>query len=380
MQYRKFGKTCIDVPLLGFGMMRLPVTDNDTKNINYPEAEKMLDLAIANGVTYLDTAYPYHGGESEIFTGNYLQKKGNRQQIMLATKMPVWLLKDEQDAQKYFDEQLLKLKTDYIDFYLLHALNKQSWKDTKKLNVLAWAEKMKKEGKIKYFGFSFHDDYPVFKKIIKDYDKWDFCQIQLNYMDIHYQAGMKGLKFAHAHGLGVIVMEPLRGGQIAKQPPEAVQKYFAKLPEKMTPADASLQWLWHHSEVTLILSGMSTLEQVQQNLESVHKAKIDYFREKELKIFKKIRKEYTRLGPIPCTSCKYCISSCPKEIPIPQILQLYNQVIMYDDLKRMKFFYKWISEDKRADKCINCRKCEGHCPQKIKIADWLKDIHKVLED
>ncbi len=225
MQYRKFGNTGVKVSALGFGAMRLPTIGGDNSKIDEEEAIKMIRYAIDNGVNYVDTAYPYHSGQSEIVVGKAL-KDGYREKTYLATKLPSWLINEKEDMDKYLNEQLKKLDVDYIDFYLLHALDKDRWEKYKRLDVFNWMEKVKREGKVKFIGFSFHDEYDVFKNIIDDYDKWDFCQIQYNYMDIENQAGLKGLKYAASKGLAVIVMEPIRGGKLAGDPPQAIKELW----------------------------------------------------------------------------------------------------------------------------------------------------------
>jgi uncharacterized protein len=376
MQYRKFCGE--DISILGFGAMRLPILEKDTKKIDVEKSEAMLDYSLENGVNYIDTAYPYHGGESENFVGRYLKKRGNRKEIFLANKLPAWLIKEEADFEKYFNEQLEKLQTDYIDFYLLHALNANSWKNIKKLKVLDWCEKKKKEGKIKYIGFSFHDEFKVFKKIVDSWDKWDFCQIMYNYMDTKYQAGERGLKLAVKNDIDVIVMEPIRGGQLAKEPPVEIKKLWDKFPVKRTYADGALQWIWHHEEVPLTLSGMSTMQHVKENIESANNAKVGLFTGKELDLFKKIRRTYLKRSPIRCTACKYC-EPCPQGVEISSCLGAYMMREIYDDPKRAGMVYNFfIKEENRADKCIECGECEPKCPQKVPIIASLKKTHALL--
>jgi len=376
MQYRKFCGE--DISILGFGAMRLPVLDGETKKINVKRAEEMLDYSLDNGINYIDTAYPYHGGESEKFVGNYLKKRKNRKDVFLATKLPSWFIKEEADMDKYFNEQLKKLQTDHVDFYLLHALNDNSWKNLKKLKVLEWCEKKKAEGKIKYLGFSFHDKFKIFKKIIEAYDKWDFCQIMYNYMDTKYQAGDRGLRLAVKNNIDVIVMEPIRGGQLANVPPQEIKKLWDKFSVKRSYADGALQWIWHHKEIPLVLSGMSTMQHVKENIVSAENAKVGLFTEKEINLFKKIRRTYLKRSPIRCTACKYC-EPCPHGVAISSCLAAYMTHHIYDDLRQPKIIYNnFIKEENRADKCIECGECEPKCPQKIPIIESLKKTHEIL--
>jgi predicted aldo/keto reductase-like oxidoreductase len=252
--------------------MRLPTTDNDPKKIIQDEASEMLQYAIDQGVNYIDTAFPYHGGQSEKFVGEVL-KNGYRNKVKLATKLPCWLVKTYSDFDKYLQEQLQKLQTDYIDFYLLHGLNSSRWTEMHNLGVLQWAEKEIEGGRIKHLGFSFHDDFNAFKSIVDDYDKWTFCQIQYNYMDIKNQAGTRGLRYATSKGLAVVIMEPILGGRLVN-PPQQIKDLWETSQKKRTPADWALQWLWDQPEISTVLSGMSTMNQVVENVTSAGSADV----------------------------------------------------------------------------------------------------------
>jgi uncharacterized protein len=375
MQYRKMGRSEVKVPILGFGAMRLPVIGNDTKKIDKQKSKEMILYAIDKGVSYIDTAYPYHGGESENFLGELLQK-GLRKKVQLATKLPTWSINEKSDFDKYLNEQLQKLKTDYFDFYLLHALNKKSWEKIRDLGVLEWCEQKISEGKIKYLGFSFHDEYKVFKEIVDAYDKWDFCQIQYNYMDTQFQAGKRGFKYALKKGLGIIAMEPIRGGQLAKEPPGEITRLWNKFPVKRSYADGALQWLWNQPQVSIILSGMSHMDHVKENIESAERAEAGILTEKDLKLYARIRREYIKRSPIRCTSCKYC-EPCPQGVAIPSILGIYMGYAMYDDIERSRMVYNnFIKPDAKADNCTECGICETKCPQNIEIMQWLEEAHE----
>ncbi|MCF7858810.1 MAG: aldo/keto reductase [Candidatus Cloacimonetes bacterium] len=374
----KYRKLCDEkVSILGFGAMRLPTKGDKTSEINIKQTEIMFDHALANGINYIDTAYPYHGGESENVVGNYLTRRHIRDDIFLASKLPSWLIKEKKDFDKYFNEQLDKLKTDHIDFYLLHSLNENTWQKIKGLGVLDWCEKKQAEGKIKHLGFSFHDQYPIFKKIIDSYDKWGFCQIQFNYMDIDFQAGQKGLEYAHKKGLDIIVMEPIRGGQLAKEPPLEIKKIWNQFPIKRSYADGALQWIWNRKDVSIVLSGMSELRHVKENIESANRSKVGSLKAEESDLYLQIRKIFLKRAPINCTSCKYC-EPCPQGVAISSCLNFYMMSEIYDDKKRASMFYHFLKEEYRADKCIQCGECEPKCPQKIPIMRSLENTHKLL--
>jgi len=374
MQYRQFGKLDWKVSALGFGCMRLPTQGDESKNIDEPEATRMLRHAIDQGLNYVDTAYPYHGGNSELFVGRALQD-GYREKVKLATKLPCWLVKASEDFDRYLDEQLEKLQTDHIDFYLLHALNKDSWQKMRDLEVLKQAEGALADGRIRYLGFSFHDEYEVFQEIVDAYD-WTFCQIQYNYMDIENQAGTKGLRHAAAKGLAVVIMEPLLGGKLVN-PPDPIQALWDSAPTKRAPADWALQWLWNQPEVALVLSGMSTMQHVEENLASADVSGIGTLASDELAVFDQVRKKYDELCPIPCTKCGYCMP-CPNGVDIPRNFAAYNEGVMYDKPDKAREGYKWIDEEKRASACIQCRECEEKCPQSILISEWMPIVHEVL--
>ena len=380
MQYRNFGKLDWKVSALGFGAMRLPLGSNDpaagNTDVDEPEAIRMIRWAIDQGLNYLDTAYPYHGGKSEVIVGQAL-KDGYRDKIKLATKMPSWLIEKYEDFDKFLNEQLEKLKTDHIDFYLFHGLNKQRWPKLTDLGVLKWAEKTIAEGRIRHLGFSFHDDLETFKRILDDYDNWTLCQIQHNYMDIEYQAGTKGLKYAAEKGLAVVIMEPLRGGQISKEPPDSVKEIWNSVPLNRTPADWALQWLWNQPEVSVVLSGMSTMQQVVENIASAEHSAIGSLGEKELSLIAEAREQYRKLSPIPCTSCEYCMP-CPNGVDIPHAFHYYNDAMMYNDPRTARFRYREKPKEAWADSCIECLECEEKCPQGIPISEWLKKAHAYL--
>jgi hypothetical protein len=373
MEYRRFGKLDWEVSALGFGCMRLP-TENGNEDIDESEATRMLRYAIDHGVNYLDTAYPYHGGNSEPFVGRVLQD-GYREKVRLATKMPSWKIEEREDFDRYLDEQLERLQTEHIDFYLLHALKEDWWHKLHDLGVTDWAEGAMSDGRIGHLGFSFHDDYEVFKEIVDEYD-WTFCQIQYNYMDVDNQAGTKGLRYAASQGMAVVIMEPLLGGKLV-DPPESVQEIRDEAPTTRSPVDWALQWLWHQPEVSVVLSGMSTMEHVEENVACAERSGTDILTEEELALIDRVRKTYEELCPIPCTQCGYCMP-CPHGVDIPRNFEVYNQGEIYEDEEWARRAYGEIPEEKRASACIACLECEDQCPQSIPISDWMVHVHKVL--
>lgn len=296
MQYRNFGKLDFKPSALGFGVMRLPLAKKDApeSEIDESKATEMINFAIDNGVNYLDTSYVYHKGQSEVFLGKILTQE-RRGKVKIASKLSLWNTENKNDPEKLLEEQLRRLRTERIDFYLLHGLNKERWEKVKNFDIVEWAEKKVAEGKIGHLGFSFHDEYSLFQEIIGSYDKWDFCQIQYNFLDENFEAGKKGLKYAAQKGLGVVVMEPLLGGKLAN-PPIEVEKIWDKAEPKRTPVDWALQWLWNQPEVSVVLSGMSTLEQVKENIGSADKAKENSLTPAELKVFDQVREQYQKLG------------------------------------------------------------------------------------
>ncbi len=376
MQYRKFGRLDWKVSALGFGCMRLPLRDpSDPATIDEERATEMVRYAIDHGVNYVDTAYPYHKGESERFVGRVLQD-GYREKVRLATKLPIWEVNSQDEADRVLDEQLEKLQTDHVDFYLFHAMNKERWEKARKLDLFTWAEKAVADGRVRYLGFSFHDTLDVFKQIVDGYDGWTFCQIQYNYMDIEEQAGTEGLRYAASKGLAVVVMEPIRGGRLAN-PPEPVKALWAQAPVQRTPAAWALQWVWNQPEVSVVLSGMSTLQQVVENVESASRSGVGLLSEEELAIIAQVRAGYRELSPIPCTNCKYCLP-CTVGLDIPGLFAMLNEGVMYNVLDDKRRQYQRLEAEKQAEACIACRECEAKCPQNIPISEWMPVVHEVL--
>ncbi|MBC8059648.1 MAG: aldo/keto reductase [Clostridiaceae bacterium] len=374
MQYRKFGKTNIEVSTLGFGCMRFPCIPDG--NINEEEAIKQLRTAIDNGVNYLDTAYVYHNGKSEVVLGKAL-KDGYREKVYIADKLPTWSAHVYEDFEKLLDKQLERLQVEFIDFYLIHALNKGSFEKVKDLGIYKFIDKALMDGKIKHIGFSFHDNIETFKTIVDDYN-WEFCQIQLNYMDEFNQAGLEGLYYAAAKDLAVIIMEPLLGGKLANIPPEPIKELWDLSEKKRTPAEWALTWLWDKPEVTVILSGMNSMEQLTENINIAGTIKPNSLSKEEKELINKVKIKYTELTKVGCTGCNYCVD-CPKGINIPNIFSIYNEAYMYNALNTCSTHYtNSIKKENNASACIECKKCEKICPQVLNITQHLKDAHREL--
>ena len=379
MQYRNFGMLEWKSSALGFGCMRLPTSDGQrlSPNILEDEAISMIRRAIDGGVNYLDTAYPYHSGQSEVVLGKALAG-GYRTRVKVATKLPVWMVKAPEDFDRILGEQLQKLQTDHIDFYLMHALDRPRWRDiVLKHKLLDKAARAQADGLIRHVGFSFHDEYAGFEEIVRGTDLWEFCQIQYNYMDTENQAGTRGLKLAAELGLGVVVMEPLLGGRLA-DPPKDVLAAMREQPVQRTPAEWALQWLWDQPEVSVVLSGMSTMEQVEQNLKAAEGASPRSFSASDHAVIAKAQQIYRSRTKIPCTRCGYCVP-CPTGVNIPLNFDTYNYAHLFDDLAGARFRYSvFFTEEQRAGNCAACGECEEKCPQKIPIRDWMPKVNELL--
>jgi len=379
MQYRNFGKLEWKVSALGFGAMRLPLLDQNPAHIDEPKAIRMIRYAIDNGVNYLDTAFPYHMGNSEKLVGKALQD-GYRSKIRLATKLSSFMIRSPQDFDRYLEAQFKRLQTSQIDFYLLHSLNASSWSQLRDWKVLPWAEKKIREGKIGYLGFSFHDEFAVFKSILDYYDNWTFCQIQYNYLDANRQAGRRGVEYAAAKGLGIVVMEPLRGGQLAKKPSVIVNRAWGDAAAKKSRVEWAFQWLWNQPEISTVLSGMSEMKQVVDNVIYASRSRPGILTTQDLALFTRIIRAYENLAPIPCTACRYC-QPCPHNVAIPDIFRIYNEMFTADDPGYGSFAYagpQGLKEEQRANNCQECGECLQVCPQKIPIPALLKKIHHDL--
>jgi predicted aldo/keto reductase-like oxidoreductase len=381
MLYRKMPKNGDELSILGFGCMRLPVKEDGS--IDEERAARQLRYAIDHGVNYVDTAWPYHGGQSEPFLGRALAG-GYREKIKLATKLPSWLVNSREDMDRFLNSQLEKLNTDHIDYYLIHALLGELWDNVENLGIADFLDQAKADGRIIYAGFSFHGAGKDFSRIMDAYD-WDFCQIQYNFLDEKNQAGTEGLEYAASKGLGVIIMEPLRGGNLTSPVPPAVKEIWDEAPTKRTPAEWALRWVWNHPEVTVVLSGMNKEAHIEENLIVAGKAYPDSLTEAELQLVKRVERKYRELMKVGCTGCRYCMP-CPGGVNIPYCFEDYNNLYMSGDVDGTKFHYALrlsgvlsVGEPEFASRCVQCGDCLEKCPQHLEIPTILEAVVEELE-
>ena len=371
MQYRTLTRDKIKVSALGFGCMRLPTLKNG--KVSRRETIAMIRHGIDSGINYLDTAYPYHDGESETVVGKAM-KNGYRNKVLVATKFPTWEPTKKSDLDRIFNEQLTRLGIDCIDVYLLHNLHKNIMEKVQEFNMIEWIVKKRKQGKIRYLGFSFHDDTALFRDVIDMFD-WDVCQIQYNYVNENVQAGTEGLKYAAQKGISTIIMEPLFGGALAN-PVGKVADVFKKY--RKNPVDLALRWLWDKPEVALALSGMSNMEQTVQNLEIADRSGVGTLTDKEKAVMTEVQKIYDQLLPIKCTKCRYCLP-CPFEVDIPFNFEQYNNAIAMPETAYLaKALYGMMTPTHKASHCTNCGQCEKKCPQQLAIREYLKQVDAAL--
>ena len=382
MLYRKVPKTGEELSILGFGAMRLPMIDD--KTIDEERAIAQIRNSIDNGVNYVDTAWPYHGGQSEGIVGKAL-KNGYREKVAIADKLPQYIVESREHMDEILDEQLRRLDVDCIDYYLIHAVEGNSWDRSVELGVKDFLDKALESGKIRYAGFSFHGVPEDFKRIVDDYP-WTFCQIQYNFLDTENQAGTAGLEYAASKDLAVMIMEPLRGGNLsAPTPPDGVQEIFDEADVKRAPVEWALRWVWNHPEVTVVLSGMNEEEHIKQNLAIASEAEANSLSKKELEIVGKVAARYKELMQVPCTGCAYCMP-CPAGVRIPGCFEIFNSAHMFKEkADQFKFQYavffskEMAGESAYASQCVECGQCEEHCPQHIAIPEQLKRVVDYFE-
>lgn len=375
MKYRPFGKLDFQGSALGFGTMRLPVRNGNVADVDEDEAIAMIRYAIDAGVNYFDTAQPYHGENSERVLGKALLD-GYRERVRIATKLPTWACQSKDDFDRHLDAQFERLGVDYIDFYLLHNLQVPFWKKVRDLGVRDWMDRLLDSGRVGHVGFSFHDSFSLLEEIIGAYDQWTVCQVQYNYMNEDVQGGTKGVALAAEKGLAVVVMEPLLGGCLVSAP-DSVQAVWDAAPIQRSPAEWALQWLWNKPEIAVVLSGMSTMTQVEENVVSASRSGIGSMTQEELDTIAKAQQAYAAFHVIPCTGCGYCMP-CPRGINIPKQFQLYNDATVFggNQQRLNRNIYHCAPENERASACIACGACEKKCPQTIPIREWMPKVHE----
>lgn len=375
MQTVPFGNLGFDVFRLGFGTMRLPIRKDEQgmDRIDRPEAIRMLRHAIDGGVSYIDTAYGYHGGESEVLTGLAL-KDGYRQRVTLTTKLPQWLVKEAADMDRLLDEQLKRLGLPYVDFYLLHALSGEAFRRLQGLHYQEFLARALKDGRVRHVGFSFHDKLNEFQTIVDDYP-WDMAQIQFNYLDENYQAGLEGLQYAAARGISVVVMEPLRGGALAR-PPQEIAAMMQANSRSYSPVEWAFRYVCDYAPVVTVLSGMSTMEQVRQNLDIFGRMTTPPLNQQDRAFLDQVKQAYRKRTSIGCIACNYC-QPCPQGVQIPTIFGLSNQSSMLDDDSKLRMGYgQLIKKQGDASLCVACGQCESACTQQLPIIELLQQVHK----
>jgi hypothetical protein len=378
MLYRTVPKTGDKLSALGFGCMRLP---SKGRNVDEERALRQIRHAIDQGVNYFDTAPIYHLGKSEQVLGRAL-RDGYREKVRIATKLPHWEVFEREDMDRILSGQLVTLQTDHIDYYLVHSLAGKSFRIMKDLGVLEFLDSAKKDGRIRNAGFSFHGNLDDFKEIVDAYT-WDFCQIQYNYLDEKNQAGTEGLKYAFAKGLAVMIMEPLRGGNLAGRVPESIRKIWEEAPVKRSPAEWGLRWVFDHPEVTVVLSGMNDEAHIDENIRVAGEAACGSLSDAERALIGRVCDEYRRLMKVGCTGCGYCMP-CPAGVDIPGVFASYNAHALFPNDREVKFQYigrhgGLMGEKTAAGLCRDCGKCAKACPQHLPIPALMKDVSKEME-
>jgi predicted aldo/keto reductase-like oxidoreductase len=379
MLYREMPKTGDKLSILGFGCMRLP---GSAARVNEEEAIRQIRYAVDQGVNYLDTAWPYHNGNSEVVLGKAL-KDGYRERVKVADKLPHWLCEKREDMDYYLDEQLKRLDLEQIDYYLIHMLDGGTWRKALDMGVVDFMDRAKASGKIAHIGFSFHGPREDFKTVVDGYD-WEFCQIQYNILDEHAQAGIEGLVYARSKDIGVIIMEPLRGGALAGKLPKEVEAVYRKADADRSNADWALRWIWNHPGIITVLSGMNSMDQIDENLKIASEADIHSMSTVETDTVSTAAETFRNLMKVPCTGCQYCMP-CPKGVNIPSAFTFYNQKYLFKQgfMSRAMYLLQHGTiqgrEPSLASQCVACGLCMKHCPQSIQIPSELKTVEREFE-
>lgn len=380
MKYRTLGKTGIKSSILGFGAMRLPTIDNNPEHVDINETEMMIEYAINHGVNIFDTAWVYHTtdrskpGVSETILGDILSR-GFYDKVHISTKMPSWEIKSWEYFDTTLDKQLERLKTDTIDLFFVHSIKDSFYENIKEGGLYEFVDRAISDGRIKHVCFSTHGSYELLNQILDDYDKWECVLTQLNYLDETDNTGLRGVEKINELGLGTIIMEPLRGGKLAQKQPSTVQEIFKKSSKSYTPLEWAFNYLWDKKEVNCVLSGMSSLEQVKENIKLVDKTEIGILSDDDKKILRQVKEEYDNLNHIKCTSCNYCMP-CPHGVNIPKCFREYNMDLLGDETINSIQYKFHMHEDRQAHNCVNCKKCIESCPQSINIPKELKVVEK----
>jgi len=378
MLYRELGVTGENISVLGLGCMRLPVVDGNYGAVDMNCAVPLIRRAIDNGINYLDTAYPYHNGQSEMAISEAI-KDGYREKVFIADKLPSWMVNNREDMDKYLNEQLNRLKIDNIDFYLLHSVKENYWDNLLSNGVLEFLDDAITDGKINYAGFSYHGEIELFFDVIDSYN-WDMCQVQYNIVDQNYQAGREGIRYAAANDVGVVVMEPLRGGTLVRNVPQEIQEIWDDSTVKRDPVEWALKFAWDLDEVDVVLSGMNNNQDLNQNLKIADSGYPNSLNSEEKDIIREVRAVYKQRKEVNCTQCGYCMP-CPSGVNIPANLQQLNNSYMFQDTENARMnYYMGIKEEERALNCTECGECEKICPQMVPIQNALKDVSKKFEE